>query len=227
MATSGTTTFDLDITEIAEEAFERCGLQLRTGYDLKTATRSLNLLTIEWANRGINFWTVEQVSTSLTADTATLTLPTDTIDIIEHWIRTGSGATQNDEQLSRISVSQYSSLPNKNTSGRPVNIYIDKQRAAPVAYFWPTPDEAYTFVYQKLRRVQDVGHDGEYTMDAPFRFLPCMVAGLAYQLSMKYPQANSRMADLKAEYEFQWDLAQSEDRDRSSVRFVPGGYGSV
>tara|TARA_R100001163_G_scaffold61846_1_gene52156 strand:- start:113 stop:796 length:684 start_codon:yes stop_codon:yes gene_type:complete len=227
MATSGTSTFDLDITEIAEEAFERCGLQLRTGYDLKTATRSLNLLTIEWANRGINFWTVEQVSTSLTADTATLTLPTDTIDIIEHWIRTGSGSTQNDEQLSRISVSQYSSLPNKNTSGRPVNIYIDKQRAAPVAYFWPTPDEAYTFVYQKLRRVQDVGHDGEYTMDAPFRFLPCMVAGLAYQLSMKYPQANPRMADLKAEYEFQWDLAQSEDRDRSSVRFVPGGYGSV
>jgi|TARA_R100001129_G_scaffold51401_1_gene35524 hypothetical protein len=227
MATSGTSTFDLDITEIAEEAFERCGLQLRTGYDLKTATRSLNLLTIEWANRGINFWTVEQVSTSLTADTATLTLPTDTIDIIEHWIRTGSGSTQNDEQLSRISVSQYSSLPNKNTSGRPVNIYIDKQRAAPVAYFWPTPDEAYTFVYQKLRRVQDVGHDGEYTMDAPFRFLPCMVAGLAYQLSMKYPQANNRMADLKAEYEFQWDLAQSEDRDRSSVRFVPGGYGSV
>jgi len=227
MATSGTSTFDLDITEIAEEAFERCGLQLRTGYDLKTATRSLNLLTIEWANRGINFWTVEQVSTSLTADTATLTLPTDTIDIIEHWIRTGSGSTQNDEQLSRISVSQYSSLPNKNTSGRPVNIYIDKQRAAPVAYFWPTPDEAYTFAYQKLRRVQDVGHDGEYTMDAPFRFLPCMVAGLAYQLSMKYPQANNRMADLKAEYEFQWDLAQSEDRDRSSVRFVPGGYGSV
>ena len=227
MATSGTSTFNLDITEIAEEAFERCGLQLRTGYDLKTATRSLNLLTIEWANRGINFWTVEQVSTSLTADTATLTLPTDTIDIIEHWIRTGSGATQNDEQLSRISVSQYSSLPNKNTSGRPVNIYIDKQRAAPVAYFWPTPDEAYTFAYQKLRRIEDVGHDGEYTMDAPFRFLPCMVAGLAYQLSMKYPQANNRMADLKAEYEFQWDLAQSEDRDRSSVRFVPGGYGSV
>jgi len=227
MATSSTSTFNLDITEIAEEAFERCGLQLRTGYDLKTATRSLNLLTIEWANRGINFWTVEQVSTSLTADTATLTLPTDTIDIIEHWIRTGSGATQNDEQLSRISVSQYSSLPNKNTSGRPVNIYIDKQRAAPVAYFWPTPDEAYTFAYQKLRRIEDVGHDGEYTMDAPFRFLPCMVAGLAYQLYMKYPQANNRMADLKAEYEFQWDLAQSEDRDRSSVRFVPGGYGSV
>ena len=227
MATSGTSTFNLDITEIAEEAFERCGLQLRTGYDLRTATRSLNLLTIEWANRGINFWTVEKISTSLTADTATLTLPTDTIDIIEHWIRTGSGETQNDLQLDRFSVSQYSSVPNKNTTGRPVNIYIDKQRAEPVAYFWPTPDKAYTFVYQKLRRIEDVGHDGEYTMDAPFRFLPCMVAGLAYQLSMKYPQATPRMADLKAEYEFQWDLAQSEDRDRSSVRFVPGGYGSV
>jgi hypothetical protein len=227
MATSGTTAFDLDITEIAEEAFERCGLQLRTGYDLKTATRSLNLLTIEWANRGLNFWTVEEVSVSLPADTASLTLPTDTIDIIEHWIRTGSGDTQNDLQLERFSVSQYSSVPNKNTSGRPVNIYVDKQKAAPVAYFWPVPDKVYTFVYQKLRRIQDAGGEGKNTMDAPFRFLPCMVAGLAYQLSMKYPQANGRIADLKAEYEFQWDLAQSEDRDRSSVRFVPGGYGHV
>jgi hypothetical protein len=227
MATSGTTSFNLDIAEIAEEAFERCGLQLRTGYDMKTATRSLNLLMIEWANRGLNFWTVEEVSTTINADVASLTLPTDTIDIIEHWIRTGSGDTQNDLQLSRFSVSQYSSVPNKNSSGRPVNIYVDKQASAPVAYFWPVPDENYTFVYQKLRRIEDAGSTGSNTMDAPFRFLPCMVAGLAYQISMKYPQATQRMGDLKAEYEFQWDLAQSEDRDRSSVRFVPGGYGMI
>jgi hypothetical protein len=227
MATSGTTSFNLDIAEIAEEAFERCGLQLRTGYDMKTATRSLNLLMIEWANRGLNFWTVEEVSTTINANVASLTLPTDTIDIIEHWIRTGSGDTQNDLQLSRFSVSQYSSVPNKNSSGRPVNIYVDKQASAPVAYFWPVPDENYTFVYQKLRRIEDAGSTGSNTMDAPFRFLPCMVAGLAYQISMKYPQATQRMGDLKAEYEFQWDLAQSEDRDRSSVRFVPGGYGMI
>ena len=189
MATSGTSTFYLDITEIAEEAFERCGLQLRTGYDLRTATRSLNLLTIEWANRGINFWTVEKISTSLTADTATLTLPTDTIDIIEHWIRTGSGETQNDLQLDRFSVSQYSSVPNKNTTGRPVNIYIDKQGAAPVAYLWPTPDKVYTFGYQRIRRIEDTGAVGSTNPDVPARFLPALVSGLAQMISQKYPEA--------------------------------------
>jgi len=227
MATSGTTSFNLDISEIIEEAFERCGLQLRTGYDMKTATRSLNLLTIEWANRGLNFWTVEQVSTTLTSGVSSLTLPSDTVDIIEHWIRTGTGTDQNDLPLSRFSVSQYSNIPNKNITGRPVNIYVDKQRDAPVAYLWPVPDENYTFVYQKIRRIQDAGDTANLTTDAPFRFLPCLVAGLAYYISMKYPQAMDRAGMLKAEYEFQWDLAQSEDRDRSSVRFVPGGYGSI
>ncbi|MHC4537303.1 MAG: hypothetical protein ACYS6K_25470, partial [Planctomycetota bacterium] len=136
MATSGTTTFNLDIAQVVEEAFERCGLQLRTGYDMRTATRSLNLLTIEWANRGLNFWTVEEVSTTISGSTASLTLPSDTVDIIEHWVRSGTGTSQNDLPLSRMSVSQYSNVPNKNTEGRPVNIYVDKQRDAPVAYFW-------------------------------------------------------------------------------------------
>jgi hypothetical protein len=126
-----------------------------------------------------------------------------------------------------MSVSQYSNVPNKNTEGRPVNIYVDKQRDAPVAYFWPVPDKDYTFVYQKLRRIEDAGDPSSNTVDAPFRFLPCLVAGLAYYLSMKYPNAMARSQVLKQEYEFQWDLAQSEDRDRSSVRFVPGGYGSI
>ena len=225
MATSGTTAFNLDIAEVVEEAFDRCGLRVRTGHDQRTAARSLNLLTIEWINRGLNFWTVEQVSTTISDSTATKTLPTDTVDVIEHWIRTGTGTDQNDLPLSRISVSQYSNIPNKNTEGRPVNIYIDKQKGAPVAYFWPVPDKDYTFVYQKLRRVEDSGDPASNNMDIPFRFLPCLVAGLAYQIAMKYPQATDRVPMLKQEYELQWDLAQSEDRDRSSVRFVPGGYG--
>lgn len=224
MATSGTSIFDLDITEIVEEAFDRCGLKLRTGYDMKTAIRSLNLLTIEWANRGTNFWTVEQGTATATDGVATVTLPADTVDLIEYWIRTGSGATQNDLSLSRISVSQYSNLPNKNSTGRPVNIFVDKQKDAPVAYFWPVPDQDYTFVYQRMRRIEDVGISGELTADTPFRFLPCLVAGLAYQISMKYTEALQRSPMLKAEYETQWDLAQSQDRDRSSLRFVPGGY---
>jgi hypothetical protein len=224
MATSGTSVFDLDISEIVEEAFDRCGLKLRTGYDMKTAVRSLNLLTIEWSNRGTNFWTVEQVSTTATSGSATVTLGADTVDLLEHWIRTGSGANQNDITLSRISVSQYSNLPNKNSSGRPVNIFLDKQKAAPVAYLWPVPDQDYTLMYQRLRRIEDAGSSGELTADAPFRFLPCLVAGLAYQISMKYPEAVQRIPMLKAEYESQWDLAQSQDRDRSSLRLVPGGY---
>jgi len=224
MATSGTSIFDLDITEIVEEAFDRCGLKLRTGYDMKTAIRSLNLLTIEWSNRGTNFWTVEQGTATATDGVATVTLPADTVDLIEYWIRTGSGATQNDLSLSRISVSQYSNLPNKNSTGRPVNIFVDKQKDAPVAYLWPVPDQDYTFVYQRMRRIEDVGTSGELTADTPFRFLPCLVAGLAYQISMKYTEALQRSPMLKAEYETQWDLAQSQDRDRSSLRLVPGGY---
>ncbi|MHA1957832.1 MAG: phage adaptor protein [Candidatus Thorarchaeota archaeon] len=224
MATSGTSVFDLDISEIVEEAFDRCGLKLRTGYDMKTALRSLNLLTIEWSNRGTNFWTVEQGTATATDGVATVTLPADTVDLIEYWIRTGSGPTQNDLSLSRISVSQYSNLPNKNSTGRPVNIFLDKQKDAPVAYLWPVPDKDYTFVYQRLRRIEDAGDSGELTADTPFRFLPCLVAGLAYQISMKYPEAAQRSPMLKAEYETQWDLAQSQDRDRSPMRLVPGGY---
>ena len=224
MATSGTSVFDLDISEIVEEAFDRCGLKLRTGYDMKTAVRSLNLLTIEWANRGTNFWTVEEGTSAITAGTGSVVLPADTVDLIEYWIRTGSGENQNDLSISRISVSQYSNLPNKNSTGRPVNIFIDKQRNAPVAYLWPVADQNYTFAYRRLRRIEDAGTSGGLTADTPFRFLPCLVAGLAYQISMKYPEALHRAPMLKAEYETQWDLAQSQDRDRAALRLIPGGY---
>jgi len=224
VATSGTATFNLDISEVVEEAFERCGIQLKTGYDMSTARRSLNLLSMEWANRGLNFWCVEEGTASTVASTPSVTLPADTIDLIEHWIRDGSGTSQSDLPLSRFSVSQYSTIPNKLTEGRPVNIFIDKQRDAPVAYLWPTPDKVYTFAYQRIRRIQDTGSVGSTNADVPARFLPALVSGLAFRLSQKYPESFVRSSELKQEYEFQWDLAQQEDRDRASVHFVPGGY---
>tara|TARA_R110002051_G_scaffold185700_1_gene255147 strand:- start:149 stop:826 length:678 start_codon:yes stop_codon:yes gene_type:complete len=224
MATSGAAIFNLEISEVIEEAFERCGLQSKTGYDIETARRSLNLMSLEWANRGLNFWCVEEETASTVAGTSSYTLPADTIDLIQYWIREGSGTSQSDLPLSRFSVSQYSTIPNKLTQGRPVNIYIDKQRAAPVAYLWPTPDKVYTFAYQKIRRIEDTGVVGSTNPDVPARFLPALVSGLAYYIAQKRPEAFGRSAELKAEYETQWDLAQSGDRDRSSVHFVPGGY---
>jgi hypothetical protein len=224
MATSGTATFNLDISEVIEEAFERCGLQSRTGYDIDTARRSLNLLSLEWANRGLNFWCVEEATKTCSVSTSTVTLDADTVDLIQHWIREGSGTSQNDQPLTRFSVSQYSTIPNKLTEGRPVNIYIDKQRDALVAHLWPTPDKAYTFAYQQIRRIEDTGIVGSNNPDVPARFLPALVSGLAYMISQKYPEAFTRSPQLKAEYELQWDLAQAEDRDRASVHFVPGGY---
>jgi hypothetical protein len=224
MATSGTSAFNLDISEVVEEAFERCGLQSKTGYDMDTARRSLNLLSLEWTNRGLNFWTVEEGTATALDGISTITLPEDTIDLIQHSIRDGSGTTQSDLPLSRFSVSQYSTIPNKLTEGRPVNLYIDKQRDAPVVYLWPTPNKNYTFVYQRIRRIQDTGVAGSNNADIPARFLPALVSGLAYLISQKYPEAFVRSAELKAEYEFQWQLAEQEDRDRASVHFVPGGY---
>ena len=224
MTTWGTATFDLEISEVIEEAFERCGLQSKTGYDIETARRSLNLLSIEWANRGLNFWCVEQGTASTIASTSSITLPADTIDLVEHWIRDGVGTSQSDLPVSRISVSQYSTIPNKLTEGRPVNLFIDKQRDAPVVYLWPTPDKVYTFAYQRIRRIQDTGSEGSTTYDIPARFLPALVSGLAFYVSQKYPESFVRSPELKAEYEFQWELAQQEDRDKSSVHVVPGGY---
>ena len=225
MATSGTTTFNLDLNEAVEEAFERCGAELRTGYDLKTARRSLNLLFADWASRGINMWTIEQGSQVLTPGTNTYTLPADTVDLIEHVIRTGAGnvSTQTDLTITRISVSTYSSIPNKLQQARPIQVYINRQAAAPQFTVWPTPDnsQTYTFVYWRLRRIQDAGAGGTYTQDIPFRFLNALVSGLAYYLSMKIPGAMERMQVLKAQYDQDWDLASTEDREKAAVRFVP------
>lgn len=303
MTTTGTATFNLDINDLIEEAFERCGQELRTGYDFRTARRSLNLLTIEWANRGINLWTIEQGQVALYPNQSIYPLPVETIDLLDQVVRTGTGTTQIDININRISESTYSTIPNKNASGRPIQVWINRQSgesnataatvtstvgandtiipvtnisALPSAGFiqidseiigysaingsslvycargqrgttaashsggaaitlhnlpniniWPMPDQGssgnpyYTFVYWRMRRMQDAG-TGTRTQDIPFRFIECMVAGLAYKMAMKLPNMDpGRMAVLKAEYDQQWALAAEEDREKASARFVP------
>jgi hypothetical protein len=231
MTTAGTTTFNLDLNNLVEEAFERCGVELRTGYDLRTARRSLNLMTIEWSNRGINLWTVEQGSIALTQGDISYNLPVDTIDLLEHVVRTGTGSNQTDINISRISVDTYSTIPNKNAQGRPIQVWINRQSgatgpsgvASPTINVWPCPDQddVYTFVYWRLRRIQDAGATGAATQDIPFRFLPCMVAGLAYYLSLKIPDAAPRIPMLKEMYEEQFRMAADEDREKAPLRIAP------
>ena len=300
MTTTGSTLFNLDFTEIAEEAWERAGREMRSGYDLRTARRSMNLMTIEWQNRGINMWTMEQGIINLTPGLATYALPTDTIDLLEQVIRTGSNtaSTQADLTITRISVSTYATIPNKLQQARPIQVWIqrlsgevnptDSTLAAaitatdttitlntvvglanagfirldtediyytyvtgntlggvfrgqnnttatshvintavyvpqlPAVTVWPTPDNStpYQFVYWRLRRVQDAGA-GVETADMNFRFLPCLVAGLAYHIAMKVPELMPRLDMLKAAYNEQFDLAAGEDREKAAVRFVP------
>jgi len=228
--TTGLTDFNLDLNAIVEEAFERCGVELRSGYDLRTARRSLNLLFLDWANRGINLWTVEQGQQVLTYNDDTYDLPVDTVDLLDHVIRTGTGTNQTDITITRISGSVYSAIPNKNATGRPIQIWVNRQSGAstvastsyPQFIIWPKPDNSttYTLVYWRLRRMQEAGN-GINGQDIPFRFLPCMVAGLSYMLSMKLPGAEARAQMLKAEYDQQWQLAAEEDRDKSPIRLVP------
>ena len=223
MATSNTTAFDMNFTEIAEEAWERAGREMRSGYDLRTARRSMNLLTIEWQNRGINLWTIEEKTLSLTSGTYQYKLPADTIDLLEQVIRTNPGntSTQSDLNISRISVSTYASISNKLTSGRPLQVWVERLVDAPRINVWPVPDSNdYTFVYWRMRRVEDAG-SGVETADMNFRFLPCLVAGLAYQIAMKDPELAPRLPILKTEYEEQFELAAGEDRDKTSATFTP------
>jgi hypothetical protein len=299
--TTGTTAFNLDINDLIEEAFERCGQELRTGYNFRTARRSLNLLTIEWANRGLNFWTVEQGQIPLVTGQAIYPMPADTINLLDTVIRQNNSTTnQTDINISSISESTYMSLPNKLAQGRPIQYWFNRQSAQenlstitlngnitstattitvssvanlatagfikidnetisypnivgnqlvncargqnnttaashtsgavltiqniPAVNIWPTPNapgDQYTFVYYRMRRIQDAG-TGTSVQDIPFRFIPCMVAGLALQLSMKLPDVDpQRIMALKTDYEQQWDMAAAEDRDTSPLRFVP------
>jgi hypothetical protein len=298
--TSGSAAFNLDLSELVEEAFERAGSELRTGYDLRTARRSLNIMFADWANRGINMWTIEQGEIVLTQGQNTYALPDDTVDLIEHVIRTGGNvsSTQADLTITRISVSTYATIPNKIQQARPIQIWIqrfDGQNSptgltlngaitstatqitlssviglpatgfvkidneiinygyisgnvlnncfrgqqnttaashatttavywaqVPAVTVWPTPDSAqqYTLVYWRLRRTQDAG-GGVNVMDVPFRFIPCMAAGLAYYLALKVAGGAERLPVLKQQYDEAWQLAADEDREKAAVRFVP------
>jgi len=211
-----------DMPEIFEEAFERAGLEMRTGYDLKTARRSLNLLTLEWQNRGLNLFTIEAGTLAVTAGTATYTLPTDTIDIIEHQIRTGTGTNQVDTALERVSVATYAQQTNKNTQGRPTQIYVQRLPTETKVTLWPVPDSTttYTISYFRLKGIDGLSSGvGSTITSVPPRFVPCLVAGMAYYIAMK---KNPQMAaNLKQEYEFQFQLAAGEDEETASIKFVP------
>ena len=300
MTTTGTTAFNMEVTELAEEAWERAGREMRSGYDLRTARRSLNIMTIEWANRGINMWTIETGTITLTQGLATYALPTDTIDLLDHVIRTqaNSASTQADLSITRISVSTYATIPNKMVQGRPIQVWIQRLSGEtnpttavldgaitatattitlstvvglagsgfirlgtediyygyisgsvlggvfrgqnnttaaaqadgvavyvpqlPAVTVWPTPDgsQQYQFVYYRMRRIQDTGA-GLQTSDMNFRFLPCVVAGLAYYIAMKVPELQGRLDMLKAVYEEQYKLAAQEDREKATLRLVP------
>lgn len=311
MTTTGTTLFNMDFTEIAEEAWERAGREMRSGYDLRTARRSMNLMTIEWQNKGINMWTMEQGVITLTPGLATYALPTDTIDLLEQVIRTGSNtaSTQADLTITRISVSTYATIPNKLQQARPIQVWVQRLSGEvnptdsvlsgaltstdttitlntvvglagsgfirlgsediyytyvsgntlggvfrgqnnttaaaqadgtavfvpqlPAVTVWPTPDNSttYQFVYWRLRRVQDAGA-GSTTADMNFRFLPSLVAGLAYHIAVKTPDLMPRIQMLKQIYDETFDIAAGEDREKAAIRFVPrqmfigsgGGY---
>jgi len=299
--TSGSTSFNLDLNDLIEEAYERAGIEVRTGYEFRTARRSLNLMTIEWANRGINLWTIQEGAIALVTGQAIYPLPADTIDLLDHVVRQNNGtpSTQSDINITRISESTYSTIPNKLTNGRPIQVWVNRQTAQtnatsvtlsstitstdttitlsdvsgltttgfikidsetigytnvsgnslinclrgqngttaaahtsgaaiyvqnlPCINVWPTPDAGgdYTFVYWRLRRLQDAGN-GVNVEDIPFRLIPCMVAGLAFYIAAKRPDADPmRVSFLKDEYEQQWLLAAQEDREKASDRFVP------
>jgi hypothetical protein len=213
-----------DLPDIFEEAFERAGLEMRSGYDLKTARRSLNLMTLEWQNRGLNLFTIDSGTLAIIAGTATYTMPSDTIDLLEHQLRTGTGVNQTDTALERISVSTYAQQTNKNTQGRPTQIFVQRLPTETRITLWPVPDltTPYTLLFFRLKGIDGLSSGvGSSVSSVPPRFVPALVAGLAYYVAMKKPEAAQRVAALKQEYEFQFSLAAGEDEERSSVRFVP------
>lgn len=219
MTTSGTAVWNLDIADLIEEAYERAGLEARTGYDFRTARRSLNIISAEWSNRGLNLWTVQENSLVLTPGVKTYDLASDTIDIIETIIRVNTSGTPLDYTVSRIGVGDYATLPNKNTTGRPLQIYVNRQ-VNPNYTLWPVPDLPYTIIYWTMRRIQDATTATD-VMDMPVRFVPALIAGLAFHIAMKRPEATARVPLLKMEYMEQFQLAADEDRGREPARFVP------
>ena len=216
MALSGTTSFDLYIEEIIEEAFERCGFNARMGYDLKTARRSLNILFSEWANRGLNLWTIELRTKTLTASTSSYSLDTDLVDILSAVTYKASDTTV-DNEVERISRAEYLNISKKSTEGKPTQFYLERT-ITPTLYLYPTPDAVDTFKYYGLTRIQDAG-DYTNTAEVPFRFIPCMTAGLAYYIAIK--KSPERIQFLKAAYEEEFQRAAAEDSTRASIHLVP------
>jgi hypothetical protein len=227
MATSGTTSWNPDLGELIEEAYERAGLELRSGYDMRTARRSLNFLLAEWANKGLNLWTVQSGTLSLVPGQATYTsadgLPSNAVDYIELVCRTSNGGVNTDISLNRISVSTYATIPTKNQSGRPYQAYVDRATDSPKITLWPVPDSStvYTLAYWYMKRMDDVTNPASQTVEIPFRFYNALVSGLAYHIAMKKPEAQERLSALKDLYDEAFQLAADEDRDRASVRFTP------
>ena len=217
MATSGTTDFNLSIDDLIEEAFERCGMRPTAGYQLSSARRSMNLLFLDWANRGLNLWTIEQATYTLTQGVNEITLPTDTVNVLEAIIRQNNQGINTDVYIERISREDWLNTPDKTTEARPAQFYVQRTNT-PKVFFYPAADQTYTFVYYRIRRMQDAG---VYTNDADvnFRFLPCLAAGLAYYLSLKF--APDRTPALKQIYEEEWARAAAEDRETARISFVP------
>ena len=218
MATSSSTNFEPDVTEFVEEAFERCGLELRTGYDLKTAKRSINLMLAEWANRGLNQWTIEQATQTVTKGTNQYTLDSNIIDILDCSLRRDTDGTNLDLQMTKISRSEFLNIPTKSTQARPNQFFLDKQ-VSPVLNIWPTPENSTdVLVFNKLVRMDDAD-TATNTMDMPFRFYPCFAAGLAYYIAIK--KAPDRVVMLKQMYEDEFERAMSQDEDSASFRISP------
>ena len=224
MATSGTWAFTLDLPEIIEQAYERIGAESRSGWDYRTARKSLDLLMLEWQNRGTNLWTVKNDSLALTAGQASYALDPERIDIIEAAIRTdeGSVTNQTDINMKRVSISTHAKQTNKLSQGRPTQYYVQRTPTEVNVILWPVPDTGdYVFNYWYMERIEDTGRDGTNTMDVPARFLPALVAGLAYQLALKDAKAFPLLPVLKEEYMNQWDLAADAAREKAAVKLVP------
>jgi len=214
MTTSGSKNFELDVSDYIEEAFERCGVEVRTGYDLKTAKRSLNLLLADWANRGLNQWTIKQTTVTCVSGTADYTLDADTIDILSVVVRRDS----TDYGIERLSRDEYLNIPDKTSTGRPSQFFLDRQ-ITPVLKVWTTPENSTDqLIFDRLVRIDDADTFTN-TMEVPFRFYPCLAAGLAYYISIK--KAPNRTQFLKAIYEEEFERAMTEDRDRASFNVAP------
>jgi len=225
MATSGTTTFNLDISDIMEEAYDLCGLELRSGYSYRGARRALNLVFLEWQNKGLNLWTVEQGSATLVAGTSSYTAESSTLDIVDVSIRTNAGNIndQFDQRLNRISRTEYNHQASKLTQSKPTQFYVDKDNDSVKIVLWATPDsaETYTLIYDYVKRIEDVGTVASNNADVPTRYLPCLTYALAYNLACKSPEAIQRVPMIRQRYMELWDEVSDADREKAAVRFVP------